>query len=108
MAEYNVACGVLPPGLVQSFFAAIAAISSWQFIGVPVSVSTFAAASMALRRLGSPFALAFLVVLAGAASATFLLVFFLAMLLLLKFGVCSYARDVRCVNRAGQLPRVAE
>ena len=33
MAEYSVACGVLPPGLVQSFFAVIASTICLVVIG---------------------------------------------------------------------------
>ena len=42
--EYKVACGVLPPGVVQYPLAAIASIISLQFIGSPFSTRTFAAA----------------------------------------------------------------
>jgi hypothetical protein len=39
-AEYNVACGVRPPGLDHRFFSVIAAINSWQFIALPESART--------------------------------------------------------------------
>ena len=44
------ACGVLPPGLVQSFLAAIASIISRVFIGSLASASTCAAASISPSR----------------------------------------------------------
>ena len=46
------ASGVLPPGLVQSFLASIAAIISLARIGTSLAASTCAAASRALTRLG--------------------------------------------------------
>jgi hypothetical protein len=52
MAEYSVAAGVFPPGLVQSPFAAIASIISPQVIGWPASARTLAAAAMALTFFG--------------------------------------------------------
>jgi hypothetical protein len=53
-AVYSVACGVLPTGLVQRPFLAIASIISLQFIGLPNSPSTLAAASSALTFLTFP------------------------------------------------------
>src|SRR5262249_7921723 len=59
-AVYKVAAGVLPPGLVQYPLSAMAAIISWQFMGLLASPSTRAAASRALVFLALAFsALAF-------------------------------------------------
>src|SRR5690606_27455491 len=51
IALYSVACGVLPPGLVQMPFAASVSIISLQPIGSFDPASSFAAASMALTFL---------------------------------------------------------
>jgi len=79
-----------------SFFWAIAAISSWQFIGAPVSASTFAAASIALIRFGlaSACGLAFLA-LPAVSSAGFVVFFFLAMVRLLLRGFGLRRRGYR-------------
>src|SRR6516164_10756839 len=86
MAAYRVADGVLPAGLVQYPLAAIAAINAPQDIAWPLSASTRAAASSAVRRLPSltgPF-----LVLAARLN-----VFFLAMMHLL--GGFSHKRHTR-------------
>ena len=89
MALYSVACGVAPPGLVQSFLAAIASTICLQVIGSPAPASTCAAASMALslsRFLAGVFfavfvAVAFLAVVLRA--AVFLAVVFFAVLVVI-------------------------
>jgi hypothetical protein len=52
MAAYNVACGVLPPGLVHNPWDSIAVINSRERMGSPDFWRTAAAASRALSRLG--------------------------------------------------------
>ena len=54
MAAYSVAQGVLPPGDCQYPLVAIDSISSLQFIGLPASPRTLAAASMALSLRPGP------------------------------------------------------
>src|SRR5262249_44716877 len=78
MPAYRVAAGVLPPGLVQYFFAAIASISSPHDIGLPSSANTRAAASSAVMRFG--FSGSFVVVVVAVSFALRTLFFFAAMI----------------------------
>src|SRR6516162_9782546 len=110
-AAYNVLAGVCPAGLVQEPLADMAAISSVQRIGWPVSASTLAAASRALRRL--------LAASVGGAAGVFRALealavlrdvggffFWVAMMLLLGDRIRKEAsRLPRCLLRTGQLPR---
>ena len=112
-ALYKVAEGVLPPGLVQSFLAAIASISSLQVIACFVSINTLAAASMALSFLAFAlplplvalgeaffFGVAFLVAAFALEAFFAIVVFFVVVLvamigLLVKIGCDGWAAIIR-------------
>src|SRR5688500_74130 len=83
MAEYKVACGVLPPGLVHKPFFSIASIISLQAIGSLASARTLAAAFKALSFLGLASLAGF--VLAALFGAAFALADFLGAVLVVFF-----------------------